>query len=197
VLSAFDAGTGAKRWSVPFGSMYGMPALANGSLYVAPHDDGIYTIRASDGQQVWSFHRPSAVGGYPMVAGGVLYVADDSATVYALDAATGHPRWHQHETAGFDGVPVVATGVVYVGANDNTVYAFRVDGTLLWRVSLGSVIISRPAVGAGLVYVGVTDATVDALDAGTGSKKWSFATDVNAGQTGRGALLTGTAPLRS
>jgi hypothetical protein len=84
--------------------------------------------------------------------------------------------------------PAIIDGVVYVGSWDGTLYALTADaGKLVWRFdtkgrTLNSAefgfdrrsILSSPAVVAGTVYVGSRDAHLYAVDAHSGSLKWSF-----------------------
>jgi len=98
---AFDAQTGAPRWSTDaFGWAWGQPAVTAGRVY------------AGTSSQV----------GYP---------AQHRAGALALDRATGQPLWRYAATApvsgafGFPGSPAVGAGLVFLTGLDGRVYAFK------------------------------------------------------------------------
>jgi outer membrane protein assembly factor BamB len=72
--------------------------------------------------------------------------------------------------------PAVSNGVIYFGSDDKKVYGLNLDGTKKWSYLTGDMVRSSPAVDSGTVYVGSNDNSIYALDAITGTKKWSFAT---------------------
>jgi len=109
----------------------------------------------------------------PVLADGVLYVGSDNRNLYALDAFTGAERWafpafNSGET------PAVARGLVYAASNDGRLHALDVaTGETRWVFGTGSFrFFNSPTVAGGTVYVGGGD-TVFALDAATGTKRWS------------------------
>ncbi len=110
--------------------------------------------------------------GIPVVADGVLYVADFDVGFRALNADTGAPLWSQINQ-GFYYAAAVANGVVYFGSNDGYLYALKAtSGALLWKRGDGS---NSPIVANGVVYE-VESCNVDALNADTGTLRWSYQT---------------------
>jgi glucose dehydrogenase len=52
---ALDAATGAERWHAhAAGGFDGVPAVADGVVYVGANDDALHAYRASDGTSLWS-----------------------------------------------------------------------------------------------------------------------------------------------
>ena len=108
-LYAFDAASGALKWSQPVGGkIRSSPALAtipNPPVACAPgpilavvfgSDDGnVYAMRASDGTPCWTFpstgHAPFESS--PMVSGQTVYIGSDDDSLYAIDINTGSWQW--------------------------------------------------------------------------------------------------------
>lgn len=113
---------------------------------------------------------------------GEIIIPGDTGTVYAV-TPDGTVQWTAETEAGSRGIhgtPAIANGAVYIGAYDGALYAFDlVDGTRLWRASLGDAIGSSPAYYEGLVYIAVEhippDGTVFAVDAASGEVVWKDA----------------------
>jgi outer membrane protein assembly factor BamB len=65
-------------------------------------------------------------------------------------------------------------GVVYATTGDGSVRALSLkDGKLLWKASIGAPVRGAPAAGAGIVAVITADNQTIALDATTGTTRWS------------------------
>ena len=74
--------------------------------------------------------------------------------------------------------PVIgADGTTYIGSTDNNLYAVHPDGTLYWKYTTCSDIISSPAIAEdGTIYVGSMDKFLHAVTA-TGTLKWKHRVD--------------------
>jgi len=73
--------------------------------------------------------------------------------------------------------PVIAQDRLYIGAGDGNLYAFELASRkLAWLYHAGAAIDSTPAVAAGVVYFLARDGHLHAVDAGTGVRRWEFAT---------------------
>jgi outer membrane protein assembly factor BamB len=119
---------------------------------------------------------------------GTVIVGGGDGLIHAFDASSGAPKWSFHTGGRVRSSPAVSDGVVYVGSWDGSVYALTaVNGKLIWRYdtkgrTLNSAdygfdrrsILSSPAVVADTVYVGSRDAHLYALDAKSGTLKWSY-----------------------
>jgi outer membrane protein assembly factor BamB len=85
-IDAVDANTGTLIWQAYTGPSWGggSMTLANGVLYVDPHD---YTLRALDaatGMSLWTYSLPDSSDGSPAIADGRVYVAGSFAGLYAF-----------------------------------------------------------------------------------------------------------------
>jgi outer membrane protein assembly factor BamB len=185
-VCAFDASTGAFKWSVTVRSPVPGPAIVNGTVFVA----GVTTtgtvvdaLDAATGTVRWSRSVAGVFAfGTPVVSGGRLYVSGGRLSTF--DAATGAPGW----TGTADEVSVGGGHVVAVSPD-----AIRAldpaTGAEQWSI-LGPArtTYSKPAIANGVVYVGsyqsVGDpragtgccAHVSALRLDTGGLLFSFST---------------------
>jgi len=191
-LYALDAATGTLKWSYYTGTAANTaPAVANGMVYAAGL--GISALDAMTGTLKWSFSVSNAlINASPTIAGSLLYV-NTAVGLYALDAMTGAIKWSYARTlSSTSSSPAVANGVVYVGLYDtgeaDNMYAFdALTGALKWHYVTGfsNCCISSATVANGVVYFGVVDYTTAentrgmlfALDAATGTLKWSKTVD--------------------
>lgn len=144
---AFDAATGAVRWTAYVGSTdhAGLPrgvVSADGVVYAAiVHRNRIESARSSgvlfaldavSGREIWRYENGDGttergVLGAPVVTGDVVIIADpDDGAYIAVARATGRERWRVATTPGFGGPRQsldVAGGVGYGAAPDERVYA--------------------------------------------------------------------------
>jgi outer membrane protein assembly factor BamB len=116
--------------------------------------------------QTFNFH--------PAVAGDAVYAASHSGNLSKIDLATGKKVWEVSVPErlaigpGSDGRTTVAVGI------KGTVYAFDDSGKSLWKVSIGSEVLSEPVVAGGVVVVRTLDNRFVGLDAQTGTRKWNY-----------------------
>jgi outer membrane protein assembly factor BamB len=144
----------ALRLKVPPFVVSGLPAVANGVVYVGSEDQSIYAFAAATGAKRWSFATTGQiVRSSPAVVGGALYIGSDDTKLYALDAASGTSRW-VYQTAGkVRSSPVVANGVVYVGSGDANVHAVSVQtGALIHKYPTAGAVIAPPVVADNVLY---------------------------------------------
>jgi outer membrane protein assembly factor BamB len=84
-VHAYDAATGAKRWTYETGEkVYASPAIADGVVYVGSYDDRFHAIDLADGSGLWTKQVGNA-DPPAAVAGETVYAVGD-AGVYAFQA---------------------------------------------------------------------------------------------------------------
>jgi alcohol dehydrogenase (cytochrome c) len=143
--------------------------------------------------QINTSHTDGAYATTPVVVNGVVYVQDLESNVMAISLATGKVLWrhaYNSPNGGPDGVNV-ANGIVYAATNHAAVALSAATGRQLWSRTLigndhegidmapgydhGTVYVStvpvNPLVGE---YLGGGKGTLWALNATTGTPKWSW-----------------------
>lgn len=94
VFSAFDADTGAHRWSRRLdGSVYGSAALWQEVAYVGTTSGVFYALAARDGRELWKHDLDGKIFGSPTVTNGRVYIATTTRETYVFDARTGRLEW--------------------------------------------------------------------------------------------------------
>ena len=154
-LHAFDATSGAPRWTVDAGGALAAdrksgssPAVVGGVVYIGGHDRNVYAFDAGTGVLLWTGLTGAAIESSPAVANGVVYITADDFKLYAFDAAgntkcattpttkTCAPLWTTDPTnmlfdpaqfvfAGSS--PTVAHGRVYVAGVTTTPFEAVID----------------------------------------------------------------------
>jgi eukaryotic-like serine/threonine-protein kinase len=143
------------------GEVISSPAIVNGTIYVGSNDGNLYAIDQQAGSLKWSFHTEARITSSPAVADGLVYFSSYDSNFYAVDTATGKLRWK------------------FRNAGERRYSASHLHGSLPAGETMPDpfdVYLSSPAVWQGAVFFGSGDGNVYALDAVTGSIKWTFHT---------------------
>lgn len=190
-VHALDALTGAPRWRArPVSGSESSPAvvpdvLDGGSrtgVFFGGDDGNVYALDAYTGAQVWAYQTDewsdppygrTGLGCFikssPAVAGGTVYIGGPDARLLALAADSGEPRW--------------------AFQTNEEIFAGKPHTRPLGRDRRSYVMVgSSPAVVEGTVYLCGADFHAYALDATTGSPRWSR----RVGSTASPAVTDGT-----
>lgn len=134
---ALSLETGEKLWDHPLeGNVFGSPAVADNTLWVADIKGYLYALDTKDGSEKTRFKLSRATRCTPVVHNGVVYIGDDAGQVVAIDAKTAQERWHFNTEWPVDAPITVSDeqGLVLVATTEPMVYALRIDkGTEYWR----------------------------------------------------------------
>lgn len=181
----------AIHWTFETGdSIWGSPAVTDGSLFIGSTDGTLYALDAETGDDLWSFHTGRWIEGTPACTEETVFVGSFDRHVYALDSETGDIIWEVETPALVRSSPAVVDGTVYVGVGCQSlacaqfaedlpesgwVYAIDAEsGDIDWTVEIGEEVLSSPAVANGTVYIGASDDTLYAIDTGTAEIDWTF-----------------------
>lgn len=154
---AFDAATGAIRWTADIGSLRfdGIPrgVTSDGRMVYAAieHRDRqasaralglVVALDAATGREQWRYTNGDGttardVAGSPVVAGDLVLIADNAGHAFVgIDRATGRERWRVTTTPGFAGPDqalAVSDGIGYGTSPDERVYAVDLStGRTVW-----------------------------------------------------------------
>ena len=153
VLVAYDARSGAVRWSRRIGPTESSPLVAGGLVYVGDWNGRLWAFDARSGATRWVRQLSGEIKGSVAIAGRVVYIGSYDGHVYALGARGGRLIWQASSQArlgssgSFYSTPAVAYGRVYVGSTDGKVYSFgATSGTLRWSQSTGGYVYASPAI---------------------------------------------------
>ena len=153
----------------------------HGRVFVGSSDQGLYALRADDGQKLWRFETLGFVQSAPLYDGheDVLYFGSNDGALYKVNAKNGALLWRFNSNAEVARRPVLADGTLYVANANDTVLAIEPSsGKLLWhqhRTPAAGMEVagySGVAVFRGKVYAGFSDGTVAAFDAKSGGERW-------------------------
>ncbi|HEY4936707.1 MAG TPA: PQQ-binding-like beta-propeller repeat protein, partial [Puia sp.] len=177
-LYAFDAESGAMRWSAATGdTINSSPAISNGIVYVGSSDRNLYAFDAATGSFKWKNATGDSILSSPTISNGIVYVGSFDGKLYAFDALTGVIKWSTPTGGRIQSSPAVSNGVVYAGSFDGKLYAFdAVTGTVKWSTATGGRVMSSPTVSNGVVYAGCYDNKLYAFFESTGAIKWTAET---------------------
>lgn len=154
---------------------------AGGRLFVGSSDQGLYCLRADDGQKLWRFETLGFVQSAPLydAAEDTLYFGSNDGALYKVNAKNGALLWRFMTNAEVARRPVLDGGLLYVTNANDTVLAIEPgSGKLVWnqhRTPAAGMEVaghSGAAVFHGKVYAGFSDGTVAAFDAKTGAERW-------------------------
>ena len=151
VVSAFDANSGSKLWSVPIGSegkdfrnsLFGGGASVDGTVVYATSGVGdVAALNVADGSVLWKSKPAGPLRGAPTVAFGDVFVISQDNQIFALSAANGAVQWQA--TASLEagsifgaGSPAAGQGTIVAGYSSGEVQAYRYEnGRDLWEDAL-------------------------------------------------------------
>ena len=198
-VRAFDATTGATRWTVQFGtergnnaSLFGGGVAVDGNRVYATNGLGfVVALDAANGAQVWQVRPGGPLRGAPTIAGDTLYVTSQDNQLYSLKTADGATNWSATaavEIAGVFGTaaPAFAQGTVVAGFSSGELNAYRYEnGRLVWQDALSRTSISTsvanlsdidasPVIDNGQVFALGQGGRMVALDLNSGQRIWEL-----------------------
>jgi outer membrane protein assembly factor BamB len=150
VVHAFDAASGAPRWTSSFRidgdgatSVFGGGAsYDDGRVYVTTGVGEVAALDAKDGKQLWKVKPAGPLRGSPTIALNAVYVMTQNNEIHALNAADGAPLWNESGSLGQAGVfgvaaPAVGQGTIVAGYSSGELVAYRYEnGRGLWSDAL-------------------------------------------------------------
>jgi outer membrane protein assembly factor BamB len=163
-----------------------IPDVLN-DIVLTGSNNKMLALDAETGLKKWEFISPTSygIGASPVVINNIVYFGDNS-YFYAFDLKTGTKKWELYTAGNSGNPPTVVDGVIYIASNNyspksSTMYAIDVTkGTVIWKFSVpivgtGDISISASAtVANGIVYFSSYNYTLYALDAKTGTSKWTY-----------------------
>ncbi|MFM2300487.1 MAG: hypothetical protein RLZZ84_223 [Pseudomonadota bacterium] len=199
VVHAFDAASGAQRWTHSFeikgdgsSSVYGGgAAYSDGRVYVTTGIGEVAVLDATNGSQIWKVKPAGPLRGSPTVAFNAVFVMTQDNQIFSLDAADGAQLWHQTAATGQAGVfgvaaPAAGQGTVISGFSTGELVAYRYEnGRQLWNDALARTSLSTtvgvltdidadPIIDRGRVFALGQGGRMAAYELVTGQRIWEL-----------------------
>ncbi|MES2462501.1 MAG: PQQ-binding-like beta-propeller repeat protein [Armatimonadota bacterium] len=181
VLYSVNRKTGQIAWQFvgAANSLLTRPAVSDSTVVVESTDNSIYGVDAASGKQKWKFVRPDGSLGYAAPRIGeenALYGCGET-TLYRLNLENGKEKWHTYIGGKSASTPDMGGGRVYVGGDGTGLSAFSQDnGSSLWNFK-GTKVgdwFGAPLYAGGTVYATTYNRYVYAVNAATGTVRWSY-----------------------
>ena len=162
--------------SILLGLVAAALVACSGNSRVRKPNELVTVTNQFDMQPVWttSIGSSETFNFHPVVAGDMVYAASHRGNLAKIDLATGNKIWEVSVPErlaigpGSDGRTTVAV------STKGTVFAYDESGKPIWKVSVGSEVLSEPIVAGGIVIVRALDNRFIGLDAQTGTRKWVY-----------------------
>jgi outer membrane protein assembly factor BamB/predicted MPP superfamily phosphohydrolase len=163
-----------RKWAVNLdGAIQSNPLLDRDTLYVSCMDSKLYAMDIAKGKHRWIFPTKGALLASPVLSGTTLYIASMDHGLYAIEPDTGHQRWRFEAASPLCSTPAVAQSVVCVGGNGKIYGVNAEDGKVKWTQPAGGFFQSHVTADQDTFYLGGWDNTFYALDAVTGTPRWT------------------------
>ena len=184
VLTAVDVDTGDLAWRAKLGDAIGSsPAYHDGVVYIAVEyadpSGAMFGVDATSGEVVWEDQRvtdhPHSTPAIDRDAGR-LVVGSNDGFLYAWSYPDLEFEWRFDTGRPIKGPVATADGGAFFGSWDHDAYRVALaDGTESWSTRTGGLVMAGPAVepATSTVYVGSKDDRLYALDADSGSARWT------------------------
>ena len=198
-ITAFDAASGARLWSVQFGdggknkaSRVGGGVSVEGAFLYATNGLGdVGALNVANGSVVWKKRPGGPLRGAPTVANGNVFAMSQDNQLFALKAADGNVEWSEAaavQLAGVFGVaaPAVAQGTVVAGFSSGDLNAYRYEnGRTVWQDALSRTSINTsvgtlsdidadPVIDQGRVFAVGQGGRMVSLELVTGQRLWEM-----------------------
>ena len=199
VLHAYDAGSGAPRWTHSFAvegeienAVFGGGASYNdGKVYVTTGLGLVAALDAATGKTIWQQKPAGPLRGAPTVAFGSVFVMTQNNEIHALNADDGKAIWDESASLGEEGVfgvaaPAAGQGTVIAGYSTGELIAYRYEnGRQLWSDALSRTSLSTsvgvltdidadPIIDHGRVYALGQGGRMAAYELVTGERIWEL-----------------------
>jgi outer membrane protein assembly factor BamB len=198
-VQAFDAATGAKRWSYQTdlekdlrpSSFGGGATFFEGKVYATSGAGDVVKLDAQTGAEEWRVRPAGPLRGSPTVAFNAVYAMTQDNKIFALALNDGRIVWQDAAAGGDSGVfgvaaPAAGQGTVIAGYSTGEIVAYRYEnGRTLWSDALSRTSISTsvstltdvdadPIIDAGRVYALGQGGRMAAYELVTGQRLWEL-----------------------
>jgi len=168
--------TDARKWAIDLdGPIQSDPLRVGDTLYVSSLDGKLYALNLLTGKKRWTFPTKGQFLGSPILDEGTLYIGSTDHNLYAIDPANGHVRWHCDTEVPLFATPSASKSIVCIGGKEKIIGIDRASGKIRWTqpTGPGGFFQSHAITDGDNFYLGGWDNTLYALNALTGTPKWT------------------------
>jgi outer membrane protein assembly factor BamB len=155
-LTAYDVGSGERRWSLKGGYSTIPSPTTDGALVVAPGGTTV-ALKPSGGSPspAWESKVLSSGTASPTIHAGRVYAINSAGILNCADAATGEIVWKHRLAGAYSASPVLAGDRLYAvnEAGLTTVLQLGAEPKVLAENALEEVILGSPAVSGGAIFL--------------------------------------------
>ncbi|MGB7373188.1 PQQ-binding-like beta-propeller repeat protein [Pontixanthobacter sp.] len=199
VVHAFDAQSGARRWTYKMAVASNLESAAfgggasydNGRIYATNGIGEVASLNASTGAEIWKVKPAGPLRGAPTIAFNAAFVMTQDNQIISLSTEDGSNLWQESGStaqAGVFGVaaPAAGQGTVIAGYSSGELAAYRYEnGRTLWSDALARTSISTsvgaltdidadPIIDQGRVYALGQGGRMAAYELITGQRIWEI-----------------------
>ncbi len=160
--------------------IWSSPVSKNGIVYFGSQSKSIYAVRASTGEEIWSFETGAKIDSSPYVHNDTVFVSSSDSKLYALNATTGEELWNFTTGGEIISSPKYYDGVVFFGSKDWNFYAINIsDQSHHWGAPFqtGGEIWGTPAIADSRIFFGSNDGNFYSVWIENGTMDWTFGID--------------------
>lgn len=199
IVHAFDAKSGAERWSQAFqikgdgaSAVYGGGAsFAGDRVYITTGIGEVAALNAADGKVLWKVKPAGPLRGSPTIAFNSVFVMTQANQILTLNPEDGSQIWSAASSVGQSGVfgvaaPAAGQGTIIAGYSTGELIAYRYEnGRELWSDALARTSLSTsvgvltdidadPIIDRGRVYALGQGGRMAAYELVTGQRIWEL-----------------------
>jgi outer membrane protein assembly factor BamB len=123
-LTAYDPGSGAKKWTIADKKLATIPSPTTGAGLVFAAGEKFMAIRPGTAKQapkvVWQSTKLPTGYASPLFFGGRIYTISDRGILNCADAASGKALWNVRVEGSFAASPLLIDGKIYVVSEEGT-----------------------------------------------------------------------------
>lgn len=192
-LVAIFSNNGTTKWAFG-GDVESSPVIgSDGTIYFGQTSGSTGYVNAiyPNGTIRWRYHTGHVVYSSPAIGlDGTVYCGSHDGNLYAFYPENGTVKWAFPTGNWVHGSPTVGSdGAIYIGSDDTYLYALFPNGTMKWRIGVGSMRTSPSLDKWGTLYFGVWESTFWAIYP-NGTMKWSYNLGTGNGVWGSTAAIS-------
>lgn len=195
LIYAFDATTGALRWSAPTPSGITSIAAVGNALVYASADNKLNALNQSDGVAQWTapYNVFDGISGSIATNGNSILYFTNRQMLMSIDLTTRDTNWKlRFSQVQPNPTPVVVDDVIYAVSGPYLIAVNAVSGTAKWQMTTGLQISQIPAVSSEAIFITSIDGMVNAYRPDStliNKKPVSLGTTAVAGMTAVGSKV--------